>query len=127
MANDVAETARLDARQEPSTDACHSHRGHGVRPSWWAPGVAGEWWVIENECFYYGHGVLVICRDGRFCTAYEATRRHAKNVVVDRLERQGWRSLFQGPRAARKQVLAYFGLEEKACEARREVVAAGCP
>ena len=93
--------------------AVHSHAAHGHIPTWFRPGVAGDWWIIGDECFHFSHGTLVIVRAGVIQTAYPATQRHVENVLVSRLQRLGWRALFRAPKCGRSRVMAYFGIGEE--------------
>jgi hypothetical protein len=96
--------------------AHHSSPGHALCPPWWGPAIAGEHWIVGDELIEYiphrENSWLFIWRDGMFQTAYPAARRHLENVLVSRLERLGWRSLFRAPRVGRKRVMQYFGITE---------------
>lgn len=111
---------------DPTGATClhdHSDPRHGVRPGWWTIGIAGEYWLFGDDLLCYTRGMLIIHRRGVFETAFPATRQYLENVLADRLERLGWRALWRAPRVGRRQVLRYFGVEERVYEQRAEATA----
>jgi hypothetical protein len=99
----------------------HTDCRHALFPNWLRSALVrgdvprGKWAIVGDDLIAYlpcgvGESHVFIWNKGVFATHFPCTKRQLEGILIERLERFGWRALWRLPQTGKHEVLGYLGL-----------------